>query len=133
MRMPKLYLRDLFWLVLIVGMGLAWWMDHTRQTNRNLHLLRSSMLWETRTDGVIRRMFEIDPPREVLWNDDSFDAPPFQIVEPSGETYYPGPATPAEQRLSRLRAAIEAEGYRVTFKKAARQGHEQLSLERRND
>jgi len=28
MKLPQLTLRDLFWLVLVVGMGLGWWMQH---------------------------------------------------------------------------------------------------------
>ncbi len=30
MTLPKLNLRDLFWLVLVVAMGLGWWMEHQR-------------------------------------------------------------------------------------------------------
>jgi hypothetical protein len=29
--MPKLTLRDLFWLVLVVAMGLGWWADQQRK------------------------------------------------------------------------------------------------------
>lgn len=27
MKLPRFNLRDLFWLVLVVGMGCAWWME----------------------------------------------------------------------------------------------------------
>jgi hypothetical protein len=30
MKRSSFYLRDLFWLVLVVGMGLGWWMDQDR-------------------------------------------------------------------------------------------------------
>ena len=29
MKLPQLSLRDLFWLVLVVGMGCAWWVDRS--------------------------------------------------------------------------------------------------------
>lgn len=28
MKMPKLYLRDLFWLILVCALAVGWWMDH---------------------------------------------------------------------------------------------------------
>jgi len=28
MKLPQLSLRDLFWLLLVVAMGCAWWLDH---------------------------------------------------------------------------------------------------------
>lgn len=31
MKMPKLYLRDLFWLVLVAAMAVGWWADRIRQ------------------------------------------------------------------------------------------------------
>ena len=30
MKRPSFHLRDLFWLVLVVGMGLGWWLDQAR-------------------------------------------------------------------------------------------------------
>jgi hypothetical protein len=30
MALPKLNLRDLFWLVVVVAMGLGWWLEHDR-------------------------------------------------------------------------------------------------------
>jgi Tfp pilus assembly protein PilX len=30
MKRPTFYLRDLLWLVLVVGMGLGWWLDQER-------------------------------------------------------------------------------------------------------
>ena len=30
MRLPQLSLRDLFWLMLVVGIGLGWWIDQDR-------------------------------------------------------------------------------------------------------
>jgi hypothetical protein len=30
MKRPSFHLRDLFWLVLVVGMGLGWWLDQDR-------------------------------------------------------------------------------------------------------
>ena len=30
MKLPRLSLRDLFWLVLVCAMGLGWWGDHNR-------------------------------------------------------------------------------------------------------
>jgi hypothetical protein len=30
MKRPTFYLRDVFWLVLVVAIGLGWWMDHDR-------------------------------------------------------------------------------------------------------
>jgi hypothetical protein len=32
MKLPRFSLRDLFWLVLVVGMGCAWWLDHASLT-----------------------------------------------------------------------------------------------------
>lgn len=31
MKTPKLFLRDLFWLVLVAALAVGWWMDHVRQ------------------------------------------------------------------------------------------------------
>jgi hypothetical protein len=31
MKLPQLTLRDLFWLVLVAGMGCAWWVDNSNQ------------------------------------------------------------------------------------------------------
>ena len=28
MKLPQLHLRDLFWLTLVVALGLGWWVDH---------------------------------------------------------------------------------------------------------
>ena len=33
MKLPKLHLRDLFWLVLVVALGCAWWLERERQTS----------------------------------------------------------------------------------------------------
>jgi len=30
MKLPQVSLRDLFWLVLVVGVGCAWWLDRTQ-------------------------------------------------------------------------------------------------------
>jgi hypothetical protein len=34
MKLPKLHLRDLFWLVLVCALGVGWWVDH--RSNRQL-------------------------------------------------------------------------------------------------
>jgi hypothetical protein len=35
MPLPKLNLRDLFWLVVVVALGLGWWREHHSATSRN--------------------------------------------------------------------------------------------------
>ena len=35
MKLPQLHLRDLFWLVALVGMGCGWWVDR-QQTSRTM-------------------------------------------------------------------------------------------------
>jgi hypothetical protein len=34
MKLPQLHVRDLFWLVLVAGMGCAWGIDRQRQLSR---------------------------------------------------------------------------------------------------
>jgi hypothetical protein len=40
MALPKLNLRDLFWLVVVLAMGLGWWLEHARfqEERKKLHL-----------------------------------------------------------------------------------------------
>jgi len=38
-------IRDLLWLMVVVGMGIGWWMDRVEKKQ----LLDESKLWETRT------------------------------------------------------------------------------------
>jgi hypothetical protein len=38
MKLPKLHLRDLFWLVLVVGLGCAWWVDRQRIADKERRL-----------------------------------------------------------------------------------------------
>lgn len=52
MALPKLNLRDLFWLMVVVAMGLGWYAHH-RQTMRTI--LRSSpMLYEKMTGEEVQ-------------------------------------------------------------------------------
>ncbi len=41
MTIPKVHIRDLFWLLLVVGMGCAWWIDH------HVYAERDAWLWDT--------------------------------------------------------------------------------------
>jgi len=38
MKLPQLTLRDLFWLVLVVGMGVGWWLETMRHRRREQEL-----------------------------------------------------------------------------------------------
>jgi hypothetical protein len=38
---PKLHLRDLFWLVLVVGLGVGWWRDRQQVRDSCLESVRS--------------------------------------------------------------------------------------------
>lgn len=38
MKTPRIHLRDLFWIIVIVAMGCAWWLDHIAQEFRSLSL-----------------------------------------------------------------------------------------------
>src|SRR5262245_35703546 len=49
----KLHLRDLFWLVALVGMGCAWWVEHTRSAARLVPRLQ--VLEVTRNLGNLPR------------------------------------------------------------------------------
>ena len=52
MTLPKLNLRDLFWLVVVVAMGLGWYAQH-RQTMRTI-LRFSPMLYEKMTGEEVQ-------------------------------------------------------------------------------
>ena len=54
MKLPQLHLRDLFWLVLVVGMGCAWWLEHRRLVAAEE---RCSEV-ETRADTLTERLSE---------------------------------------------------------------------------
>jgi hypothetical protein len=45
MKLPQLSLRDLFWLVLIVALGLGWWQDHSQQHFQNF-------VWQARCEHL---------------------------------------------------------------------------------
>jgi hypothetical protein len=38
MKLPKLFLRDLFWLVLVAALGCAWWQHHRRHVRLETEL-----------------------------------------------------------------------------------------------
>src|SRR5688572_29382011 len=60
MKLPQLSLRELFWLVLVCGLVLGWWLDHRRLT-------ASENLWQRRA-MELKRFVELVPdlPREYL-------------------------------------------------------------------
>jgi hypothetical protein len=45
MKLPKFNLRDLIWLVVVVAMGVGWWIDRTRQQQRIDALEADAKLW----------------------------------------------------------------------------------------
>lgn len=47
MKFPQFTLRDLFWLMLVVGMGLVWWLDH------NVLRMGAGMSEESRRAGMV--------------------------------------------------------------------------------
>ena len=55
MKLPQLTLRDLFWLVLVVAMGVALWIEHDRANAWQQHAedLNARQLWgEAMTRGM---------------------------------------------------------------------------------
>lgn len=54
MKLPQLALRELFWLMLVVGFGLGWWMDHRRiETNSERLTAALVRLYETALPGKL--------------------------------------------------------------------------------
>lgn len=45
MGLPKLNLRDLFWMMAVVATGLGWWLDHSLLANDN------RLLWHSISTG----------------------------------------------------------------------------------
>lgn len=48
MTIPKINLRDLFWLVVAVALGLGWWLDHQAAAQQ----LADSRLWKGRANQL---------------------------------------------------------------------------------
>jgi hypothetical protein len=46
--MTRFTLRDVFWLTLVVGMGVGWWMDHRALAPR----VKAAELWRGRAEGI---------------------------------------------------------------------------------
>jgi hypothetical protein len=50
MKLPKLHLRDLFWLVLVCALGCGWWLERSKRVAEQVERDRGeqiawSMLW----------------------------------------------------------------------------------------
>jgi len=130
--MFKFTIREIVMLTVIVALGLAWWLDHSRQAKQNESLLRSTHKWEEATNTLVRKVFELSDKHELLFiEDNNASITHIEVVDPSGEKWSLGP-DPTNRRLFRLIAAIEAHGFRVMFKPGPpgyRRGDEELSLQ----
>jgi hypothetical protein len=60
MPLPKLNLRDLFWIVVVVAMGLGWWAD-SRQKNSRYKKLESES--DARYQFLREQVLDADQPR----------------------------------------------------------------------
>ncbi len=55
MKLPKLHLRDLFWLVLVAAMGLCWWLEYRHRSEWMQDVKRfNPMLYNIRTGEQIQ-------------------------------------------------------------------------------
>jgi hypothetical protein len=52
MKLPRFTLRDLFWLVLVAGMGCAWWVERQQHAMQSSHVLKHWI--ETQGYGTVR-------------------------------------------------------------------------------
>jgi hypothetical protein len=62
--MPKLTLRDLFWLVLVAAMGCAWWLDSRRWAYSH----RKVREWEQRYSELEAVNAELEARRRIHWS-----------------------------------------------------------------
>jgi len=137
----KLTLRELFLLVVIAAMGCGWWVDHRRanglaerEAQQYQVLSRVSRAWEDRANALARMRHDLDNADKLRWRDDNIDpigSPPYYVVRPNGEEYTPN-GIPAEQRLFRLIAILEAKGFRINFQQRLPRtdpGFEEISVE----
>lgn len=54
MKRPRLHLRDLFWLVLVVALGLGWWLEHQRQITQLAELRLKLYIAEAKAYDCVR-------------------------------------------------------------------------------
>jgi hypothetical protein len=60
MTLPKLNLRDLFWLVVVVAMGVGWWIDSSRKSSRCKQLQDESFVADERYEFLRHQVLEAD-------------------------------------------------------------------------
>jgi hypothetical protein len=174
MKLPQLYLRDLFWLVLVVGLALCWWLENSRARKLGMEVkylksvVRPVSFIETPLEDAIQFLgfkhgirIDVDwkslktGPKTLMTHNLTDGSLTYQLnrlfagreevdVVPTAEGIrvttknaggtdvleLPPHVRLAEQRLDALLRAIDAEGYRVTFKNAAQPGQEAVILER---
>jgi len=84
MNRPSFTIRDLFWLVLVVGMGCAWWVDRhglsTAFSKSQSDLGKSqSQLARTKWRSGVLAKFLSEDGWEIDWND------PYEVVATKGD------------------------------------------------
>jgi len=50
MKLPQLTLRDLFWLVLVIGLALGWWLDHRAASQEAWK--EEALLWQEQAEDL---------------------------------------------------------------------------------
>jgi hypothetical protein len=74
MKLPQVSLRDLFWLVLVVGMGLGWWIDHQKPVPQAPPpVLPQTGRWQFVMDGNGKQVM-VDTTTGELWTYDTYHA-----------------------------------------------------------
>jgi hypothetical protein len=53
----KISLREVFWLVLVAGLSLGWWLDHAEATRKRIELSKACQTWKDRADAVSEQFY----------------------------------------------------------------------------
>ncbi len=64
MKLPKLHIRDLFWLVMVCALAVGWWVDHRTQALKNLGFGQQAALWRQRAHWLA---FAVQDSYEIAW------------------------------------------------------------------
>jgi uncharacterized coiled-coil protein SlyX len=55
-KLPKLHLRDLFWLVLVAALGCGWWLDRSRMAAKEAAANERESTLEDRASALVGRL-----------------------------------------------------------------------------